>query len=239
MFTAEPSLYFILAPDFRHCSDLCCSCLNTLLPCPALPCHGWSCLPSSASCSLFSAWNHRGTRVMHKVHLSDVTPVTSGQLELSPWQRGMATELSGRSCDCTLCASQQKRKPYIVIPSFTFLWCNSEKYQICWIIDMFTPYVLLCQHCPELLQRQHLISFKRISCLVLNSTPQNRHVHIFLQGLLLQQNNFYKLLIVFRKKKKKSNQPACPCQLIVWELPARSIWAQPGKVEVVLDSCIP
>lgn len=24
---------------------------------------------------------------MHRVHLSDVTPVTSGQLELSPWQR--------------------------------------------------------------------------------------------------------------------------------------------------------
>lgn len=122
-------------------SDLCCSCLNTLSP--LLPCHGWSCLPSSASCSLFSAWNHRGIRVMHKVHLSDVTPVTSGQLELSPWKGGMATalgkELSGRSCDCTQRASQQKRKPYIVIPSFTFFWCNSKKYQICWIIDMFSP----------------------------------------------------------------------------------------------------
>lgn len=40
-------------------SDLCYSCLNTLSP--FLPCPGWSCLPSSASCSLFSAWNHRGT----------------------------------------------------------------------------------------------------------------------------------------------------------------------------------
>lgn len=30
---------------------------------------------------------------MHKVHLSDVTPVTSGQLELSPWKGGMATAL--------------------------------------------------------------------------------------------------------------------------------------------------
>lgn len=160
-------------------SELCCSCLNTLSP--LLPCHGWSCLPSGASCSLFSARNHRGIWAMHKVHLSDVSAVTSGQLELSPWQRGMATELGGRSWDCTQRASQHKRKPYIVIPSFTFLWCNSEKYQICWIIDVFTPscHVLLCQHCPELLQRQHLISFKRISCLVLNSTPQN--LHVFLQ----------------------------------------------------------
>lgn len=145
MFTAESSLYFILALGFRHCSLTCVAVVWTPWAPPALPCpvlDGAAC-PAVPPALCFQhetimGFQH-GIRVMHKVHLSDVTPVTSGQLELSPWQRGMATELCGRSSDRTQRASQQKRKPYIVIPSFTFLWCNSEKYQICWITDVFTP----------------------------------------------------------------------------------------------------
>lgn len=106
-----------------------------LEPPPALPCPGWSCLPSSASCSV-PVWG--GIWVMHKVLCQMLLLSHLGSWNCHP-ARGMATELSGRSWDCTQRASQQKRKPYIVISSFTFLWYNSEKYQICWIIDMFTP----------------------------------------------------------------------------------------------------